>query len=309
MADLTYRVLNQHGDPVEGVTVHLYDETNTYRQATGVTDAAGEVTFTGLTAGTYVLRLCGKSIHAEISSPQTVNVKDPPISNVFEGTAETFEAPVSMNPEACRIYGWFTWPNMRPRQVAMHIFSTEDPVWVATGWESLGDLFSLASDENGYLEFDLVRGGLYAAHVAGYMDEPIVFRVPDQENVLLTDLLFPIPDTFVFDPAGPLALLVGDDPVTLEDSYLDLSSGFRVDAGTMEANVEDSVLRWVEYSSSDESVATAVPGVYGMPKITPVGAGVATITAELKDNTCRNYYPVTRPGASLTVTPVTVTVT
>lgn len=309
MADLTYRVLNQHGDPVEGVAVHLYDETNTYRQDTAITDAAGEVTFLGLTAGQYYLRVCGKSVHADLDSPQVVQVKDPPIVNIFEGTADTFEAPVSMNPNSSRIYGWFTWPNLRPRRVSMHIFSTEDPVWVSQGWETLGDLFSLASDTNGYLEFDLVRGGLYAAQVAGYMDEPIIFRVPDQENVLLTDLLFPIPVEFVFDPAAPLAMALGDAAVTLEDSYLDLSSGIRVDATMAELNTLDSVTRWIEYVSSDDTVAKVEVGINGMPNITPMGVGVATITAQLKDNTCRNFYPITRPGASLTVTPITVTVT
>ena len=298
--DVTVRVLDQHGNAVQDIGVHLYDDFNLYRVDNGFTDSAGEVLFAAVDEGTKYLRFYGKARHATIETPQQITVQDPP--NIFEVGAILPQAPAARTPVTCRMYGYFNNPSLFGRRVAIHITSLEDPILVSPGGESGNTL--IPSDEEGYVEFDLVRNGLYSAVIPGYENEPIIFRVPDLETADITKVLFPAADTLVFDPAGPLALLV-DECTELTGTTLTLNSGLVLSGDTYE---DVPITRFIEYVSSDDEVASVSTGDDGTPVVCGVGAGTAQISAELKDPTdsCSAIaYPVT----SLTVTPVDVTVT
>jgi hypothetical protein len=304
MPDVTVRVLDQDSLPVEDVMVHLYDSDNRWRTDYGLTDSAGEVDFTGVDEGDAWIRLFAEELHATVETPQLLDVRAAPATNIFEVGVILPQAPAPRSPNTCRIYGWFHNIDLTRKRLMLHLSSWEDPVLVVGAGET-GRQLPVQSDDNGYFEFDLVRDGLYSATIPGYENEPIIFRVPEVESCRIEDLLFPVPVTLTFDPTGPLAMTVGDEEC-LEDTTLLLTSGYVLNADN---NEDVPFRRYVTYTSSDEEVATVTWGSDGIPCITAVGPGTADISAEIGSEECASGIPITRPEATLTVAPGPVSVT
>jgi hypothetical protein len=294
MPAVIIRIEDQNSTGVQNIGVRVYDGDNVYLQDSGYTDAAGEAAFV-LTEGTYYVRLDAEHLHVTLDSLGTIRVITPPPDNTFEVDAVIFEVAPPPSPDLCRVYGWLNYATLHPRATILHFSSLEDPTVMLSVGE-LGSQLPVATDDDGYLQVDLVRDTLLSVIVPGYEEDPIIFRVPNVPTTRLEDLLFPVPTLLTFDPAGPLVLAVGDVE-ELVDSSLTLSSLVVLDGTTSE---DTSISRYITYESSDTAVATAGMASDGTPTITAIGAGTALITAVLVDDT----YPIRRPVATLAMSPV-----
>ena len=238
----------------------------------------------------------GPMIHATVESPQRFNVVVPPPNNIFEVAAVTKEVPAPSHEQLCVCYGWLGYPNLQTRRSVIHLSTLEDPVQTPVG--EAGGQMPITSDADGYLEFELIRGGLYSVIVPGYEDEPIIVRIPDADTARVKDLLFPVPRLLTFDPSGPLAMAVGDTE-ELDHTTLTLSSGFVLDAGALDDN-DTLISRYIEYESDDEDVAIVTSASDGTPVITAIGAGACLITGTIVEDS----HPRRLPEPSLTMSPV-----
>jgi len=212
--------------------------------------------------------------------------------------------PTSPNPRMCTISGYFVDQSGAPiENLMIRVVSTWEPTAVGPlGAEdhALGIATAplvLHTDENGYVQFDTVRNAVVDVVVAGLEDQTVTCTVPDTAYSDVVEWLFPQPDTLTFDPAGPLAMSVGDT----EDlnPELTLTSGVFLDKDT--DTLSSSLL---DFASSDTTVATVTVSA-GEVTVLAVGVGAATITATAKEDT----FALREPAHTFTVTVVAVTVT
>jgi len=296
MADVTVTVTDQNAAAIEGLPVRIYDEDNTELLYSMLTDAAGEVDFT-VAEGLYYIRFYPLTPQTTITSPQTLRVVDPN-PNAFDVEAYVTPQPESVYPNMCTVSGYFVDASGQPQPgVLLEVNSRWLP---ATLYQPTRGYFAKPfrqiSDANGYFQFDLPREAEFDINLAGYEDALCTVEVPDAASVDVADLLFPQATALTFDPAGPLALAVGDH----EDinPQLLLSSGITLDEDTDRTPQE-----FLTFESSDEDVAT-IGWSGGTLVITATGTGSASITATVDEGA----FSARLPEVTFTVTPLVVNV-
>lgn len=302
MATATFNLEDQDGTPLVGVTVRAYDEDNTDLVTEGVTDAAGSVDLT-LTPGTYYARFYPLRPKSTVDSPQRFTVIDPG-SNIFDVVGWQFKHPTSPYSGFCLISGHFIDAHGQPLQNQLiRLIPKWDPASLGEQPEGEGPLGyfpktqSVTTDANGYAEFLLPRNmGCILVVIAGYEDWSVEVGTPNTSWCDLIDFLFPQADELEWDPAGPVAVAVGDSEDV--EPLLTLTSQVVLDSSTDRQSVEV-----VSFESSDTAVAT-ISISSGILRITGVSAGTATITATVMEG----VFSERLPAPALTVTPLVVNV-
>ena len=266
-------VQDQFGDPVEGVTVGVYDPTGATYYTGGVTDATGVASFL-LETLSYSMRFY--KFHTNFYNPQLFDVLAAPETNVFDAKAEIFVLPVAQDSRLCRCSGFFRDLDGSPkRYLDIHIISQFDPILLDDA-AVISEERHLRTDEKGYAQIDLIRGAMYWARVESLgaaMPSPTstdlrCISVPDQPSANLPDLLLPIVARVNFTPIGPYALAVGTE-VELGVEVYDSAGVLLVGAATSD----------VQWKSSDPNVLAVMPSGSTI-KIRGVAAGTAQIIAE-----------------------------
>lgn len=318
MASETVRVyaVDEADDALDGVLVRFFDDTDTFitQQYTSIvgSDAYAEVTLDGDNpANTYTIRLSktGVAFDGQLGedskTPQTVDVYSPPTAapdgddNYFDVQGQTFTRPVASDPRLCRCSGFFVDHSGRPLRdmdihfVALCLNEDQPPLTptIVDGNAVMSDKIIARTDEDGYLQIDLFRGGHYSALVQSFEHSRRTILVPDAASVNLIDVLFPVVSEITFDP-DPAGIAV--------NSFVDITLTVKSSDG----QTLDPLSRDVVFASSDPSVATIQLLDTGKLRIFGVESGSTTITAERSDTSI-----ISVPEQPVTYSPLDVTVT
>jgi hypothetical protein len=307
---------DQNDEALEGVLVRVFDEDGTTFITQNTTELVGSDAVADFTLEgddppiNYTIRMFKTGVAFDggfgdqFKSPQLVEIWSPAASsptgtNDFDVKGETFTIPVATDPRLCRASGFFKDATGRPLEgLDISLINNFKPA-IVDGYGVLGSKVELRTDEEGYVEVDLYRGGEYRAMVqsiqAAEADPTgaIVFDrelvVPDQASVNLLDLLFPVIEEITWTLG---ALAVGD---TFDLIPVVLGS----DGRTLEGVAHEDVL----YEISDTSVAT-VAVLEDKLVITALASGSTELTATRRDQTV-----VFIPDVGIVGSPLTITVT
>ena len=307
---------DQNDEALEGVLVRVFDEDGTTFITQNTTELVGSDAVADFTLEgddppiNYTIRMFKTGVAFDggfgdqFKSPQLVEIWSPAASsptgtNDFDVKGETFTIPVATDPRLCRASGFFKDATGRPLEgLDISLINNFKPA-IVDGYGVLGSKVELRTDEEGYVEVDLYRGGEYRAMVqsiqAAEADPTgaIVFDrelvVPDQASVNLLDLLFPVIEEITWTLG---ALAVGD---TFDLIPVVLGS----DGRTLEGVAHEDVL----YEISDTSVAT-VAVLEDKLVITALASGSTELTAIRRDQTV-----VFIPDVGIVGSPLTITVT
>lgn len=307
--------VDENSDPLEGVLVKFYDNTDTFVtqdvSALVGADVYAEVMLDGddPTPIDYTIRMQKLGVAFDgllgddSKSPQAISVYSPPgavppTSNGFTVQGQTFSRPAATDPRLCRASGHFYDLSGRPlANLDVHFIGTclnegQDPYapTIVDGNAVLqGGRIISRTDSNGYLEIDLYRDGEYAALVQGQETMLRKLLVPDASSVNIVHLLWPVVSSVTFSP-DPLNLTVDD--YTDVDVTLVASNGQALDLADGD----------MTFSSEDTGVAT-VQVVDGKLRVFGVAAGSTQIVGTRSDTSIR-----TKPEEPQTYSPLIVTV-
>jgi len=241
---------------VDDVVVRVYDSTGTTLITSGTTGdvITGKVQFTlpgsTPTPTTYQLRfyLMGGSIR----SPQYITVFSPASdapthANNFAITAHLFTLPDATNPRLCRASGYIWGPDGRPhRGIDLAFIPCFNPL-VVDDIGVLGERRNIKTDQDGYVEIDLWRDGMYEATVESQENVTRIVSVPDRPSINIMHLLFPIVVKVAYGPTPPLNVPLGGI-LTVTPSVQ--SNDYRTLVGT----ASEDVL----YTVDDPTIATVL---------------------------------------------------
>lgn len=260
---VTVRVLTDEGagDPINYVVVRVFDATGATLVTEGstglVVSGVAEFTLNGGVSGTdYQLRFYSPGVG--FTSPQRISVFSPPSAaptstNEFEVRGHIPTLPAAINPSLCRVSGKVTHPDGSPKDGNdFHFVPMFRPASVS-GDLVVGERLVVRSDENGYVEFDLYRRGIYSLTMEGHLHKTLRIVVPDRASVRLNDLVLPIVSSIVWDPPGPWTLAVGDKlevvPTVTASNFQELS---KIGLSDLVYSSEDSAI--VSVSVGDSSI-------------------------------------------------------
>jgi hypothetical protein len=308
-------VVDQDADPVVGVLVRFFDATGTTfitQQVTSLvgSDAVAEVTLEGDDPAIgYTIRLSKTgvafdgSLGSSSKSPQLISVASPPDPlNEWDVLAVTFSRPTATNPRLCRCSGFFLDIAGRPLvNMDISFINTFAPA-VVDGSAVMGPEIQVRTDEDGYVELDLYRNGIYDAWVPGVCARedadgntaiafPRTVKVPDSSSANLPDLLFPVVEAVDFGVAS-LSLEVLEQgsltPVVTASDGRTLIGAALEDVIYM---IDDLSIAGISTSATQVFVVGAAPGT-------------TVLRATRKD-----LSVVKIPNAEITGQPLTITVT
>lgn len=263
-------VLNA-GTAVPGVVVNCYSQDGTIFYTGVTTDTDGHAGFLLDSAlSPYQFRFF--KMHWTFQNPQYMEVLETS-ANVFDVAAVDVTPPVPRDPRFCTAFGHFRDITGRPLVKARMQFIPNFLPLTLDGDAVLTGHINLTTDENGYAQVDLIRFGLYTCTVNAREEYVRPITVPDQPNVSLPNLLFPVVDQILFTPDLPTTLMAGaEDTVYLTTLHLTDDTTATVDA--------------VQWSSSDSNVLAVIPNipVTGQLTLRPLAPGTAMIQAIRSDN-------------------------
>lgn len=279
--------------PFEDVAVKVLSEDGVTTYGLAYTDVDGKASFLLDGPATYQVRFFKRLVR--ITNPQLIAVDSPPSSpavNQFDVVGEQLEQPFTVDPRLCMAGGFFRRPDGSPAaNVDIHFIAKFKPV-LLEGDAVVTERVSIRTDRNGYASLTLIRFGQYEATVEGMEDYQRCISVPDAANVNLPDLLFPRVEEVQFDPAGPYAMLVGDE-LTITPTVLT----------TSDVELHGTATSDVMWSSSDVNVASVAVTDTTLV-LRAIGAGSATLICTRSDTSI-----ISIPDIAIIGQPVNITVT
>jgi hypothetical protein len=284
-------VADSVGDPVEGVLVKVYDPTGTTFYSQAISGADGIASFL-LETLDYSMRFY--KFQVGFSQPQLFTVLAAPEVNAFNVLAELFEMPIATDPRLCRCSGFFRDMTGAPSKwLDMHIIPEFEPIVLDDAAIITGERH-VRTDENGYVQVDLIRGGNYYVNIeamgASYLRR--LCQVPDQASANLPDMLFPVVERVVFDP-DPISVAV-DAELEIYPTVYDSAGRPLTGSGSTD----------VRYTVEDSSIAGLTVGPDKLV-LRGVVAGATRILAERIDTSIIKIpdEPIVGVPMDVTVTP------
>lgn len=250
--------------PVTGVNVSVFSQDGTLFFTQSQTDANGHVGFSLPDTTTFQLRFY--KFQVSFTNPQYITVAPTPGPNVFNISAQLVPPPVSRDPRICVAFGHFRNGDGSPQAgLILHFIPKFKPLLI-DGNAIMPEHVYEHTDKKGYLEVNLFRCGQYDVTVTGLEDVQRMISVPDQPNINLPDLLFPVVSLITFTPAPPFVIPVGQ---TLQ---------VKPNVFTSDGNYDKGGWNDVTWSSSNPAVlGLTIAG--GMLNLLGVSHGSATINA------------------------------
>jgi uncharacterized protein YjdB len=273
-------------DPIDGVLVKVYDSTGTTFYTQSTTDALGHVGFM-LETLSYTLRFY--KFQVGFTQPQAITVIG--TNDSFNVYGSVFELPIATDSRLCRCSGYFRDVTGAVKaNLDIHIEACFDPL-ILENAGIITDLQRFKTDEEGYVQFDLIRNGMYVLRFEALEDIPRTITVPDAASANLPDVAFPVVESVTLDPEGPYVLAVDEEleltPTVLASSGLELVG---------------AALSDVQWSSSDSSIVSVSPAT-DIITLRGVAAGSANLLAVRRDN---SIVRIPEPG--ITGVPIAITV-
>lgn len=276
MPPVTVRLLSDDPSPVRivGAVVEFYD-TDAVFQTGGTTDVDGEVEVT-LPDGNYDVYVFKVGITVLPRQPHRI-VVDTLLDNIFEVTGRIRVSPESTDPLRCTVSGSIVGVDGGNAKHRL-IFVPKKSVIVTSGLViAPNSRREVASTDEGYFEFDLLRDTHYDAFFVapedlfGETPGKLDIRVPDRPGVALCDLLFPVPVHLEFS-LSEIALSVGgpiDESIEVDLHFSDGSN----------RDTFSTPWAYVSLTNTDSTVVEA-SFLFGSPVLylKPISPGTATIT-------------------------------
>lgn len=282
--------------PVDGVTVRVFDTTGTTFITQAVTGAvnAGEVEFTldgDVSPTQYSLRF--SKVGYSTLSPQAIEVYSPASgsptgTNNFRVSGSVRSLPESADNRLCRVSGYIYDGAGRPKRgIDMHFIPLFSPL-IVDGRGVLGERVTVRTDKSGYLEFDLWRDGCYQAVVESHENVVREVVVPNRSSINVMHLLFPVVESVVFNV--PLTVSVGGE---LSVTPTITGSNFQVLDGVAASDVL--------YATDDPAVATVTVNASTLV-IRGMAAGTTNLTVTRLDQTILHVPDIGIAGSPATIT-------
>jgi len=260
--------------PLSGVLVRVYDAAGTVQYTEGTTDTTGRAALL-LPVGSFTVRFYRfgtRFVQPQLMTIAAQALNSPPYT--FDFVGEVMGQPAATDARLCRCSGYFRELNGGPKKYLDLSFSAEfDPILLEGAGVVSGGI-RVRTDENGWVELDLIRGGIYNANVESMEATPTrCVRVPDLASANLPDLLFPVVSDVQLDVGAPLSVPVGGQlvvtPTVLASSGVPLM-------GTASDDVNWTV--------ADTSIASVAIGAEQLT-ISGLVAGSTYLVATRKDTT------------------------
>lgn len=277
MPAVTLTVMNDAVSPapVEGVVVEVYT-TGAVFVTSETTDADGLVTVT-LPIADYDFLFYKTGISILPRQPQRIEVLAD--GNDFTVTCHQRVLPESIDPKKTRVTGNFLSVFGETTRERIVFVPKLELIVYLSGVMTLDGSREVASDDEGYFDFELLRGQEYyvwfphlnvlLGEAVGSASGRLLVKVPDAAGIELDKLLFPLPQDLSFS-AEEITLVAGADPDESVDAVLTYSDG----------SVRTSGVLWagVSLSNTDNTVVEAAIRD-GQLCLTPLSAGTATISS------------------------------
>lgn len=290
--------------PIANVLVRVFDATGATFLTQDYTDALGIADFTldgDDPPNEYQIRLSKTGVAFDgnlgddSKSPQLIEVYSPPAAapsgtNDFTVRGETFLRPVATDPRLCRASGFFRRADGEPYPSLDLIFTPRFKPAIVDGDGVMWGDINVRTDEDGYVEIDLYRGGEYAVEIETLEDDLRSIVVPDASSENLVELLFAVVEQVTFDPTS-LSMAVGDEEDVIPTVT---ASDQRV--------LEGAAITDVVYEVEDTEVAS-VSMQEDKIVITALKAGSTQLTVSRRDESI-----VVIPDTGITHTPLPITV-
>jgi hypothetical protein len=277
-------------EPVEGVTVRIYDKEGAVLFSEATTDAAGRAGFM-LAPQEYTMRFFKFAV--SFKQPQHFTVESDPYTpgttlNQFTVKAGILDKPLAVDPRLCRASGFFRTATGHPRQyLDIHFIAEFRPV-ILDGTLVMDERRTIKTTKEGYGCIDLIRGACYAVTLEDFEDDNFYIHVPDAPCVNLPDLLFP---TISKITLAPVVVNVGQE-VTVFPEVLN-SAGVPIKGTAMQD------LQWTLDGTTVASLSVTSESLLITGKV----AGTTTLTATLKNTGVTKI-----PNTGIEGLPVLVTV-
>jgi hypothetical protein len=289
--------------PIENVLVRVFDSIGTFITQ-DYTDVMGIADFTldgDDPPNEYQIRLSkigvafDGSLGDDSKSPQLIQVYSPAASspsgtNDFTIKGQTFSRPVATDPRLCRASGFFRRSDGNPYPNLELIFTPRFKPAIVDGDSVMWGDIHTRTDEDGYVEIDLFRGGMYSVEVETLEDYLRQVVVPDASSENLVELLFPKVEQVTFDPTS-LALSVGESTPVIPTVV-----------ATNQQVLEGAAGEDVEYVVEDTDVASVSVRDDSII-ITALAAGSTQLDVSRRDESI-----VVVPDTGITYTPLPITV-
>lgn len=276
-------------NPIQGVLVKVYDPTGSTFFTQDTTDALGHVGFL-LETQLYSLRFF--KFQVGFAQPVLAEVLASPAINKFNVFGDIFVPPTPTDLRLCRASGFFRDVSGSPKRfLDIQVISKFSPI-LLDGAAVITERQIIRTDEKGYAQIDLIRGGKYQVTIEAFEDCQREIAVPDATSVNLPDLLFPVVAQVIFDPPPPYNLLVGQSLVL---TPIVLASDGRPLTGT---DIEDVIWKTTDESKASVTVSSTTLTIRGN------GVGSAQLTA-----TRINSSIIRIPDSPIGGQPVDITVT
>jgi hypothetical protein len=209
---------------IENTLVRIFDVTGATLVTQDYTDANGIADFTLDGSDPpieYQIRLSkvgvafDGNLGDDSKSPQLISIYSPPTAapngtNNFRVKGQTFSRPVATDPRLCRASGFFRRADGEPYPNLDLIFTPRFKPAIVDGDSVMWGDINIRTDDSGYAEIDLYRGGEYTVEVETLEDDLRSIIVPDSSSENLVELLFTVVDQVIFDPTS-LIMAVGDE--------------------------------------------------------------------------------------------------
>lgn len=195
MQTVTIQVADREETPVADVVIRIFDLTGEVFVTQVTTNGSGVAIF-DLPEDVYWVRLF--CLGYRFDSMLTIDVAAGEV-NTFDVTAHSLVSIVpSTVPQLCVVSGCVTRPDLVPHSnIRVSFLPIQRPQIHGTRLVVSSPL-TVMSDEDGYINAELFRGGLYECCVAGQEDITSIVVVPDADSVEFVDLLWPYLRTIRF---------------------------------------------------------------------------------------------------------------
>lgn len=294
---------------ISGLIVRVFSTVGVF-VTSGTTDVDGEVLF-DLPDADYDLTFFKAGVSLLDGMPQriTVDVADTDIPpNTFKVKAHITSLPESPDPMLCRISGTIRGGDgRRSKDIRLALGMCPETAVLSGYVIAPQDFIDVRPDDDGFYEFDLLRGMRYRVYFAQLVTlfriEPAMVYgvVPDLPAIELKDFLFPVPLTATFDPLT-LSLAVTADPDNSVECTITYSDGSVNSVGKRPV---PPTFVFVTAISSDPDVAeAAISG--DKIVITPRIAGTTNVTIQ---RSISDEYLIYDPLPTFSTQTLVVTVT
>jgi hypothetical protein len=303
--------------PMEDVDIHVFSSADVYLTAVkSDVDGEAELMLEGDPAPgrEYIVRLRKDGYEFPLGPTQVIAVHDPvvaPATNVFDFEGHALDTPESSDAQMCLLYGYLvntaleplrnTVVEFQPRlgfpETVFGMYYTGSPSLVRDRMIMTG--VTVETDDDGYVEVSLPRGGLFDVHIHG-AEHPVEITfpiiIPDAAGYQLEDVVFPYVQEVVYD-TDPIQLAV--------DETKEVAITATASSGVELSSTED-LNNFLEFTVDDPTVASVLLIEDKKIQVTGLAAGATNISVARKSGTVAPRLPEV---ADIIVTPPAVEVT